>query len=92
MLLPTDISNGVNPTHTSLLGPQPIAIAGCMTDLVIGGKGELHACPTISVPTSPSIACDTLHSRIVIVPIYSFIILKRIIYWQVDVDFERVAP
>ena len=42
-----------------------------MTDQVIGGKGELHACPANSVLTSPPIAFYTLHNRIVIFLTYT---------------------
>ena len=93
MLLPTDTY--IERSKFYLL--QPIMVPAnrncrdCMTELVIGRKSELHACPAISFPTSPSITSYTLHNRIVIFLIYSAI-SRRIIYWQVDVGFERVAP
>ena len=72
MLLPTEIVYGrVCNLLRPIRAPANRNRRNGMTDQVISGKGELHACPANFVPTSPPIACYTLHNRIVIFLIYS---------------------
>ena len=76
-----------------LSGSRPYS----MTDQVIGGKGELHARPANSVPTSPPIACYTLYNRIIILLIYSdtlrnlFIGRLMLILNELHPEYEEVS-